>query len=182
MLAVAVIMSPFSRTYSNGPPPGHTGGFGEPTCRACHAGAEFAPVGALRLDLPSVCAAGARYQVGVTLRDSSLRSGGFQLAARFAEGERSGEQAGTLRATDGRVAIAVGPRDVLYAQHTKEGSTVVADSATWTLEWVAPARAAGEAHIAFHVAANVANDDASELGDVIHVTEQRLRCAGAPRD
>lgn len=182
MLAVAALAPSFGRTYSNGPPPGYTGGFGEPTCRACHAGAELAPAGALNLDLPAVCAAGARYRVGVTLRDSSLRRGGFQLAARIAEGERTGEQAGTLRATDGRVAIIVGARDVLYAQHTKDGSTVDADSATWTLEWVAPARAAGEAHIAFHVAANVANDDASELGDVIHVTERRLRCAGAPRD
>ena len=182
MLAVAALWPPVGRTYSNGPPPGHTGGFGEPTCRACHAGAEPAPAGALNLDVPAVCVAGASYRFRVTLRDSSLRRGGFQLAARFAEGEHSGEQAGELRATDGRAAIVVGPRAVLYAQHTKEGSTVVADSATWALEWVAPARSAGEAHIAVHVAANVANDDASELGDVIHVTERRLRCGGAPRD
>ena len=120
----------------------------------------------LQVDVPAAYAAGATYRVTVTVRDTGLRRAGFQLAARFADGVHAGEQAGLLRAVDRRVAVVVGPRDVLYAQHTLAGAGVGRglDSAAWTLEWVAPAPGGP---VVFHVAGNASNGDASEWGDVI---------------
>ena len=201
----AALGSPF---YSDGPPPAHTGGFGEPTCHVCHTGAApetTGAAGALTLTLPQAYMPGSRYRITVSLRDAALGRGGFQLAARFATGPRAGEQAGTLSALDARVTVVAGPRDVLYAQHTAAGTvpasplprqgegdrgrgtserdrtrgtsegnrerrTSQADSGSglyWTFAWVAPAVAA--APVVFHIAANAADDDASPLGDVIHV-------------
>jgi hypothetical protein len=152
-----------SRPYPDGPPPGHTGGFREPTCRACHAdNALNAPGGSLALSgLPAVYQPGTSYRLTVTLRRADLRRAGFQLAARF----DSGVSAGSLTPLDSSVAVTWSPAGVSYAHQTRTGSTR-RETAAWTLEWRAPDSAGTT--VAFHVAANAANDDASEFGDFIY--------------
>ncbi len=163
--------------YADAPPPAHTGGFGEPTCRQCHFGGELnAPGGTLALDgVPKTYAPGERYEITVRLRRDEMQRGGFELAARFAEGPAAGAQAGTLHPADTqRVAITTEDR-VQYAHQTLAGTKLdTADAARWALIWTAPDTTAP---VVFHAAANAANDDASAFGDLVYTTATR---GGAP--
>lgn len=155
-----------ARSSVHGPEPGHTGGFGEPTCRECHFDGPAHPNDAsVTLEgLPDVWIAGRTYPIAVVVSGAALRRGGFQLTVRFA-GEDAGRQAGTLAAVPGRVAITVAD-GVAYAHHVA-GSTdpSAPGEVRWVLTWTAPADPG--AAVAIHVAANAANDDASEFGDRI---------------
>jgi hypothetical protein len=156
-------------TMRDQPPLAHTGGFGEPTCIACHFDGEINdPAGSLTLEgIPPRYEPGRRYRITVTVRHPELKLAGFELASRFATGPDSGKQAGTLSVTDDRAGTS---RDstthIQYAHHLRSGTTPFA-SATgrWTVEWTAPT--AGSAPVTFHVAANAANDNDSPLGDYI---------------
>lgn len=166
--------------YLDGAPPGHTGGFGEPDCGACHVtGPADDARGSVALTAPDVFAPGAEYAVEVRLRHPDLARGGFQLSVRFAAGPEAGRQAGGLAVADERAEV-VTAGDVEYARHTAVGTD--ADAASWMiwrLRWTAPAKASGA--VLFHVAANAANDDDSELGDRIYLASARAEPAeGAP--
>lgn len=157
--------------YAEHPPLGHTGGFGEPTCQACHFGAEVnAGEGTLAIEgLPSTVQRGHSYEVVVTLSAPMERSG-FMMAVRRPDGT----QAGRLTPNDtGRVAVDTAETsDVQYAHHTLEGTTLTAeDRATWQMQWTAPDASVDS--VVVHAAANGANDDASEFGDNVYTTEQR---------
>lgn len=173
--AAAVPSMPPVHRYADDPPLAHTGGFGEPTCHACHFdGPLNADGGALTIaGVPDRYAPGQQYRVTVRLHRADLEAGGFELAARFADGT----QAGTLRPTDAHADVSVvDTSNVAYAHHTPRGTApVAADSARWTLEWTAPD---ARDSVVFHVAANAANDDASEFGDFIY-TAQRTSNAEA---
>ncbi|QXD17168.1 hypothetical protein GQ464_006280 [Rhodocaloribacter litoris] len=151
--------------YADGPPPAHTGGFGEPTCYACHFdGPETPSAGSLTLDgLPAAYEPGAGYLLTVTLAHPGLGAAGFQLSARLADGQ----PAGTLTPGNARVQVQhVEATGMVYAAHTKAGTGLTApDTARWTLRWTAPT-AGGP--VVFHLAANAANGDDSAFGDVIH--------------
>jgi hypothetical protein len=83
--------------YLDAPPVAHTGGFGEPTCAACHRGAPLDDAGgSLTLTAPPEHAAGEEHFLEVRLTRAGMERAGFQLSARFAEGARAGRQAGTL--------------------------------------------------------------------------------------
>ncbi len=157
--------------FKDGPPPAHTGGFGEPTCRQCHADAGLnEPGGALTLGgVPAGYEPGRAYDLVISLRRAGILRAGFQAAARFAEGGQAGRQAGTLAPGDQRAKIV---RDsvtgVGFVEHSFAGTTVAGDSARWVLRWTAPAASQGP--VVFHVAANAANDDDSPLGDFIYTT------------
>ncbi|NIM50689.1 MAG: hypothetical protein GTN62_10090 [Gemmatimonadales bacterium] len=115
--------------------------------------------------------AGAGYLITITLERPGLGRGGFQLAARFADGPGGGQQAGTLRPLDGRVQVTKQEvTAVQYAHQTEAGTSLTSpDKAKWILEWTAPPTASGT--VVFHVAGNAANDDASELGDFIYIQQ-----------
>ncbi len=180
---------------SDGPLPGFTGGFGEATCHACHFDAPEEPgEGELVLEgVPEAYEAGAEYPVTVTLRDPRLQRAGFQLTARFAgegggHGTGAGLQAGRLLAPGASKSPRVEVVEhleppVLYARQTLAGTEpVAAHEASWTLRWIAPEEAGGP--VVFHAAANAANYDDSEFGDVVHTTTARSRpaAAGEPRE
>ena len=164
--------------FKDGPPPAYTGGFGEPTCRHCHADAPLnEPGGTLTIGgLPDPYEPGRTYDLAVMLRRAGMLRAGFQLTARFATGERAGKQAGTLAPADQRSKVV---RDsatgVLYIEHTFAGTPAAGDSTRCILRWTAPASPRGP--VAFHVAANAANDDDSAFGDFIYAraAEVRLR-------
>lgn len=155
--------------YADAPPLAHTGGFGEPTCHACHFDQPLnAPDGALTLaGLPDQYEAGTPYEITVTVHHPDLSRGGFELSARFTDGG----PAGTLRTGTGRAAVSTEEAaGVQYAYHTAAGTTPTApDSVAWTLTWTAPSRADS---VVFHASANAANFDASEFGDFVYTAQQ----------
>jgi hypothetical protein len=161
-----------ARPYSDGPPPGHSGGFGQPTCRACHGDLPLnGGPGTLRLaGLPRTYEPGARYTLTVSLNHPEVRRAGFQLTARRLDrgSDDDGPQAGRLAAPSDRATIIeAGDPAVQYAQHTEAGSRFeVPGHARWTVEWWPPADEGGR--VAFHFVGNAANDDDSEFGDQIY--------------
>lgn len=161
--------------YRDGAPPGHTGGFGEPTCGACHFGAAPDDQGHAGIDAPSHYAPGETYEITVSVRHPELAAAGFQLTARFASGSRAGAQAGRLAPADGRSAVIAAADGVVYAGHTRAGSSATtAGAARWSLLWTAPA---ADQNVVFHVAANAANDDDSDFGDRIYVAHRTVHSA-----
>lgn len=142
--------------YGDGPPAGHTGGFGEPDCGACHvAPAAEAEAGELTIEgLPERYRPGATYTVTITLGAPGMNAGGVSAAARTG----AGGQAGRWRPLDGLEVV--GKSGVDYLRHT---SPARAPTARWRADWIAPCGCAGP--VLLHVAGNAANDDDSEFGD-----------------
>lgn len=165
-----IVHEPRAAAVADGPVPGYTGGFGEPTCTTCHFDAPAEPADdALTIEgVPGTFEPGTRYELAVVLRDPRLERAGFQLAARYADGPEQGRQAGGLSALGERAEVVThGEPPVLYARQTREGARPEAPgSARWTLAWTAPEEPSGA--VVFHAAANAANYDDSELGDVVH--------------
>jgi hypothetical protein len=157
--------------FSDGPDPALTGGFGEPTCLQCHNdnGMNDAS-GKLNLSgIPEMYTPGKDYTITVTLARPELARAGFQLAARFDQGNSAGMSAGVLRASDPRTQLIEGAGSrVIYIEHTLVGSKVErAGTAEWTFRWTAPETGGP---VIFHVAGNASNDDRSALGDFIYTT------------
>lgn len=170
-----------SRTYPDAPPPAHTGGFGEPTCHACHSEHEPQPPDrALTIEgLPQRYTAGKTYTITVRLARSGVRNAGFQLAVRFAEGPAQSAQAGRFEAIGPDVEImTTGSPPVSYAHQTRAGARLtVPDTARWVLRWTAPVR---PHPVLLNLAANAGNDDASPLGDVTYARAYRLVATAIP--
>ena len=165
--------------FKTGPPPGHTGGFGEPTCRACHSDAGLnEPGGELALTgAPAGYAPGRTYELEVVLRRAGMLRAGFQLAARFADGPAAGTPAGVLAPGDGRsMVIQDTLSHVSYIEHNLAGTALAGDAGRWKLRWTAPTNARGA--VVFNVAGNAANDDDSPLGDFIYTTALRVAPTG----
>lgn len=151
----------FLPAYSMGPPPGHTGGFGEPTCIVCHS--DSIEDGArVTLDVPASWKPGSSQTLTIEVEKEGVRRAGFQLAVRFEDGR----QAGSLEPLDERTQVtADSTKGVLYIMHTSAGTRVPEPgTVTWSFRWTAPDSAAP---VIFHFAANATNDDDSEFGDEI---------------
>ena len=165
---------PEKDAHTSGPPLGHTGGFGEPTCQACHMDAALNhPDATLAVEgFPARYDSGATYRITASVAGTGQGRGGFQAAIRFADGPRRGLQAGHLGATDSRVEVRSDTlTSVQYAFHSELGSELVAaERGEWVLEWTAPR---SEASAVLHVAANSANGDDSPFGDLVHALERK---------
>ena len=166
---------------TEGPPPGHTGGFYEPTCVACHEGNDVNAFGGrVSIEgLPHEYERGESYLLTVVVAADETSLAGFQLAARYGGGAGWGREAGELVPIDTRVTVTRGENGVPYAHHTREGSgTSVPDLATWSLEWIAPLEGGP---VALHVAANSGNGDNSPLGDLVYTSEVTVLPVRRPR-
>ena len=159
--------------FKTGPPPAHTGGFGEPTCRECHADNDLnEPGGTLVIDgVPRSYAAGRTYELKVLLRRAGMLRAGFQLAARFEDGDSTGRPAGALEPADVRTQVVWDTTTHIgYIEHSPVGTSVINAATEWKIRWTAPAP---RGLVVFNVAANAANDDDSPLGDYIYTTVKR---------
>jgi hypothetical protein len=158
--------------------PARTGGFGGPTCHACHTGAELnAPGGELTISgLPERYSPGQTYRITVQLKRPELERGGFSLASRFASGPLARSQAGEWQSSDPGVVFFPDMRTkVRYAQHSASGArATIAGTLRWQLDWKAPAEAEP---VQFNVAASASNNDASPLGDVVYAREVTVLAA-----
>lgn len=162
--------------YEDGAPPGHTGGFGEPDCRACHTDSDPNPAdGRLKVSgFPDRVVADAHYELEIVLQHAELRSSGFQLALRSPDGK----PAGKLVSLSSRTRL-IEETGQVYLQHTKDGLQPENDgTARWVFRWIATG-VVGPVYL--HVAANAANDDVSPLGDYIFTLE-RIAGSGRGRD
>jgi hypothetical protein len=155
----------WAMAYRDGPPPAHTGGFGEPTCHLCHFDNLLAESSdSLTVSAPGQYVSGESYDVTVRLTHDGMRNAGFQLTTRFKD---SGGQAGVLRPLDaGTEVVRQGDRSPDYLQHNREGQRLAGPGeAVWQFQWEAPM---SSAPVLLHVAANAANQDDSEFGDFVH--------------
>ncbi len=162
-------MQPAIARFPHAPPPAHTGGFGEPTCEACHFGEPpNDAAGALEvLGFPERFAPGRSYELRVRLRHPELGAAGFQAAVRVGDGS-GGSDAGALQPLDDRVSATL-HEYVTYLSQTAQGATA-ADSTEWKLSWTAPA---ADYVVVLNVAANAANGDESQFGDHVYSLELR---------
>lgn len=160
--------------HIEGPPPGHTGGFGEPSCHVCHDELPLNdPDDDLRLFTvgEGEIRAGDPILLGIRMRSLDMEAAGFQASVRIADGPSAGSQAGRLSAVDERVRVIRDERGIEYAQHTESGTTVEAELIRWTFAWTPPA---GVDRVLFHASVNSANGDNSPLGDFIHTLEMQI--------
>lgn len=164
--------------YRDGPPPAHTGAFGEPTCQACHFGSELNESNG-RLEvagLPSRFRPGQSYALVVELRRPEIGAAGFQLAVR----DSSGNQLGDFELGAG-VQSATSDRGIEYVFHTDSGATPIqSDHARWSVVWNSPDDASVSAVIS--VSANAANGDNSEFGDAVYQTSLVIPVDRTPAD
>lgn len=163
--------------HAEHPPLAHTGGFGEPTCHECHFGGELnGGDGTLSVEgLPTSVHPGRSYRVSVRL-SAEMRRAGFMLSVRGTDGR----QVGSLASVDTvRTAVhTIDSTGVQYVHHTLRGTNLsTRGRAEWRLRWTAPPTAGDS--VVVHVAANAANDDASEFGDDIYTTQLRTRVSAA---
>lgn len=166
--------------HAAAPPAAHTGGFGEPTCQACHTGLPLNdPGGTLAVSVPERGAlAGSTYRITVRLEgDIYTRRAGFQGALRWADGKRSGRSAGRVRPLGADVAITESPEGVAYVHQTLSGSDASSGAVEWSFEWTAPPEVG---QVALHVAANAANGDDSPLDDLIYTAYRLIEVREAP--
>lgn len=136
----------------------HDGGPGRPDCTACHFDGEAERESdALILEgLPQGARPGARYEFVLRLAHPDLAIAGFVMTA----------QAGAFESADDRTEAKNGA-----IRSTLKGAAPAAPGeAAWRFVWIAPDDAQGE--IAFHIAANAGNDDASPFGDRIFLSSR----------
>lgn len=168
--------------YVTGPPPGYTGGFGEPTCRSCHTGLPLNDPGST-LEVSGLEASyrpELTYEVTIRLAgDIYTRRAGFQAAFRWADGPDAGASAGTLEAPGSELEIVPDSTGrVEYIGHTEIGSEAPEGIGEWTFRWTAPGTAGP---ITLHVAANAANGDHSPLDDLVYTASRELSPEGGAR-
>lgn len=175
-LAAALAAGTLGSVYRTGPPPGHTGAFGEPDCGVCHFDADRdTDAGALTILAPATYRPGDPVELRVELRDPELAAAGFQLTTRFVDGPAAGRQAGSLEPASVRTRVEAGEAGVSYASHTDIGARHDGPGpATWTVRWRAPTDGGA---VAVDVAAQAANDDDSEFGERLYRADTRA----APR-
>lgn len=161
--------------HPEAPPAAHTGGFGEPSCLACHN--EYAPNlpgGSLAVEgVPREWTSGRTYTLTVVLESEGTGAAGFQLALRDNDGSPAGSVAGTtphVGVTTRTGADSAG----VFVHHTRQGSVVEdPNRATWRFTWTAPAEP-GTGAVVLHAAANSGNGDNSPFGDLVYLYEVRI--------
>jgi len=152
----------------DGPPAAHTGGFGEPTCHVCHSFYDLneGPGRLELMGLPAEYEPGRTYPIELALHHDGLRVGGFELAVRYADGQRAGKQAGTLEPADSGTAV-TDSLGVQYLHHVRSGTSAAErGSIVWRFAWTAPDQPGA---VRFDIAANASDNDNSELGDYVYV-------------
>jgi hypothetical protein len=152
--------------HPDAPPPGHTGGYGEPTCQICHAEYPL-DTDAIRvaiMGVPQVAAPESVHRVAVLVRAEGTIAAGFQLSTRTPDGR----QAGRIRPVDDQVTITLGDTpagEVEFAHQTAIGmGGEERVEAMWTVEWTAPA---DPTDVTWSVSGNSGNGDNSPFGDLV---------------
>lgn len=155
-----------------GAPNGKTGAPGEGKCTDCHSGTAILNSDKNSLILMeegtstpvSIYQAGVTYDVFLTVNDSALRKG-FQATARFITDNST---AGNLQAVSGSTALS-SATSKQFMNHIQSSTTI---AAPFAFKWTAPATNAGE--VRFYVASNITNNNNSNSGDKIHLSQHNF--------
>jgi ribosomal protein L23 len=152
---------------SGGAGAGRTGAPGESSCTGCHAGTAQDGANENILTLLDGTTAVTQYAPGqqytVTLgMTSNPTKKGFQATALTS----SNVMAGTFTGQAGNTSINGTTKK--YANHTSTSNTSTT-APVWTWTWTAPA--AGSGNVTFYVAANKANNNGNDNGDVIYISQ-----------
>jgi len=158
--------------YPVNPMPAHTGGFGETSCHSCHSEWELNPSGGtLRMGLThAAIRPGREHVLNVSLTHPQMLRAGFQLSARFADGPNAGKQAGRFIASTTHHTVSELGGISYLSQSLQGGKLTKKATVDWTVKWVAPA---GRNNVVFHVSAVAGDEDGSQYGDWVYVTEFR---------
>lgn len=160
--------------FPDGAPPGHTGGFGEPNCGACHFGGDSpADETGLRLkNLGDTYKPGRIYEFVLHLADPG-KVGGFQMSVRFNDAPYHGQSAGRLESDGDRLRVVEGDK-VQYLGHREVGRRDHAsDDIRWRIRWTAPEKSGGG--VIVHIAAVAGDDDESPIGDTVYALTRQLQ-------
>lgn len=130
-------------------PAGFTGGYGEPTCVACHTGVLNPPSGSVAVTVPTVYTPGLTQTLQVVITDPGAAAWGFELSARFT----NGNQAGAFTPSN-TVAVKIAS-SVQYAAQASPG-TLAGKQFQFNVSWTAPPDTTGGA-VVFDVAGLAAN-------------------------
>jgi hypothetical protein len=171
-LLAALIPAPavLALHFRDSPPARVTGGFGEDTCIACHAGRPLNDAkGRLTITgFPSRFTPGETYEIELALSRPGLSAAGFELAVRHAADESQAGVLRTLAGSEERIGL-LDERGIQFAHQLRPDVAGAADGTMrWQLSWTAPDAAAP---VVVHAAAVAGNADESELGDFVYTAE-----------
>jgi hypothetical protein len=161
-------------SYPANPLPAHTGGFGEKSCHTCHSDFEVnPPSGSLRVGWEhGSVQPGKNHTIKMSLAHAEMLRAGFQLTARFADGPDAGKQAGRFVPSDIHHVLTEQAGIWYLSQSVEGGKLTKPGTVDWTATWVAPP---GRNKVVFHVSAVGGDEDGSQYGDWVYVTEFRPR-------
>ncbi len=144
---------------SSGAPAGTTGSPGDAmSCTSCHGGTTTPSSGWISTTIPAGgYVPGETYTITAKVVKAGITKFGFQMAVQNA----AGTNLGTLVNPDAKTQL-VGQGN--YATHRLQ-STSGTDSATWSVDWTAPA--AGTGDVTIYLAGNAANGNGQSTGDQI---------------
>ena len=152
---------------SGGAGAGRTGAPGESNCTGCHAGTAQDGTNENLLTLSdgtttvTTYTPGQQYTVSLSMSSNPVKKG-FQATALTS----SNIMAGTFNGQAGNTSINGSTKK--YANHTSTSNTSTS-APIWTWTWTAPA--AGSGNVTFYVASNKANNNGSDNGDVIYLSQ-----------
>jgi len=181
-LAAVVTTCAFGHSY--GPAPRVTGAPGDNVraCTACHAGGALnSGPGSVRILLQSgpVYIPGVKQRIAVQAADPDQQRWGFELTARLNSDLEKG-QAGDFTPVDNFTHVicednapkpcASGPS---FIHHTTAGSRLgTRNGVSFQFDWTPPATNAGP--VTFYVAANAANGNNANTGDLVYTSSVQL--------
>ncbi len=149
----------------NGSPGGRSGspGDGNQTCTSCHSGTAINQTGWITSNIPAEgYVPGTTYQITLNSTHAGAALFGFELTAETSAGQKTG----TFAITETNRTKLVNQNKSVT--HTFNGTTPSGGGNSWTMNWTAPAMAAG--NITFYAAVNAANGNGTTSGDVIYRT------------
>jgi len=170
LFAGAVCISVAAWAYSTGPPAARTGAPGETTCAECHGNLNTGS-GSVTVTGPASYNPGDTLTLAIVVAQAGQQRWGFEITALD-----DGNQAiGLFLVTDPSRTQAVVDGVTLrqYVEHTSGGTNAGTFNVSpgWTTKWVSPSAPHGP--VAFYVAGNAANNNASSSGDFIYTTSAR---------
>jgi len=173
IIAIPSVLLLFS--YTSGSPGGKSGspGDGGNTCTDCHSGTAQTQSGWITTNIPAEgFTAGETYTITATGTHSGVAKFGFELTAE----NTSGSKVGMFTITEpGRTKPANSNHSVTQ---TSGGTSVSGNTATWTMDWTAPALSPSV--VKFYAAFNAANGNGMTSGDIIYTSVATYNIYVAP--
>lgn len=157
---------------ASGPPQSRTGAPSEQTCAmsGCHTGGTVNTGGGTLtiVGLPASYSPNQEVDITVTMAQTSRTRFGFEATVVDDQGRKAGDLVLTETARTQLANAAVGSNVRQYIMHTFNGTSAngSANQGRWTFRWRAPQQSVGR--VTLYVAANAANNNGDDTGDLIY--------------